>query len=43
MKDFIAFYKMGMAFSFVCGCLFAFAHEVTKYLVKRYILKIPYK
>ena len=43
MIDFFEFYKYGMAFSACCGVIFGITHEVTKYVVKRYGLKIPYK
>lgn len=43
MIDFLKFYQYGIAFAAVSGVAFAFTHEVTKYAVKRWILKVPYK
>ena len=43
MKDFFEFYKYGIAFSAVAGVAFALTHELTKYVVKRWILKVPYE
>lgn len=41
--DFYTFYKHGIFFSLCAGGAFAFAHELMKYAVKRWVLKIPYK
>jgi hypothetical protein len=43
MIDFLKFYQYGILFSAVAGAAWAVAHEVTKYAVKRWILKVPYK
>jgi hypothetical protein len=43
IATFWEFYRYGVLFSGACGIAFAFAHEVTKYAVKRWILRIQYK
>lgn len=40
--EFWTFYKYGIAFSFCAGVAFALAHELTKWAVKRWLLKVPY-
>ena len=43
LEDFWTFYKYGIAFSACCGAAFALFHELVKYAVKRWLLKVPYK
>lgn len=43
LGDFWTFYKYGIAFSACAGAAFALVHEVVKYAVKRWILRIPYE
>lgn len=43
MLDFLDFYKYGILFSAVAGGAWAVVHELVKYAVKRWILRINYK
>jgi hypothetical protein len=43
LTAFWEFYRYGVLFSAAAGGAFAFAHELVKYAVKRWVLRIPYK
>lgn len=38
-----AFYRHGVAFAAATAAVWALVHEVVKYAVKRWVLKVPYK
>lgn len=42
VSEFWTFYKYGIVFSACAGAAFALAHELVKYAVKRWVLKVPY-